>query len=267
MPHSQKKGGTPTPLQSRKAQATQSAMHTIREKLRLGPLAQQQAFQRAEAASSNLGSIPPICNNQPAAATPSCPSFDLNMSYHGDDQTNRDHATSLEPRNLHDYMSDSADEWGLDPKELQKACYAAEMAFEKKKEEQRLEMERLKNERQSNDQDARTPATVTTPTVDVASSSRTPAAVGHERRVVRAPAHLRSPYIDPENIDPFFCSKEVCAIYDAVCQYSTPTTWTRAKQTTDNRQEKPTPLLVLPYLFPACNLDLFYLLSFLSSMS
>lgn len=104
-------------------------------------------------------------------------------------------------------------------------------------------------ERQTNDQDARTPATVTTPTVDIASSSRTPAAVGHERRVVRALVHLRSPYIDPENTDPFFCSKEVCDIYDAVCQYSAPTTRTRAKQTTDNRQEKSTPLLCFSLFF------------------
>ena len=80
--------------------------------------------------------------------------------------------------------------------------------------------ERLRNGRQINDQNSKTPVTATTNTENVASSSRTPAAVGHDRRVVRAPAQLRSPYIRPENTDPFYCSKKVRDIYDDVCQYS-----------------------------------------------
>ena len=118
-------------------------------------------------------------------------------------------------------MSESGDEWGLDPEELQKACYEAEKAFALKKEKERVEMEeRLRNGRQINDQKSKTPVTATTNTENVASSSRTPAAVGHERRVVRAPTQLRSPYVRPENTDPFYCSKKVRDIYDAMCQYS-----------------------------------------------
>mgnify|MGYP000921058333 CR=1 FL=1 len=77
--------------------------------------------------------------------------------------------------------------------------------------------ERLRNGRQINDQNSKTPVTATTYVENVASSSRTPAAVGNERRVVRAPAQLRSPYICPETTDPFYCSKQVHDIYDAVC--------------------------------------------------
>ncbi|XP_048560281.1 uncharacterized protein LOC125540754 [Triticum urartu] len=118
-------------------------------------------------------------------------------------------------------MSESGDEWGLDLEELQKVCYEAEKAFALKKENERLEMEeRLRNGRQINDQNSKTPVTATTTVENVASSSRTPAAVGHERRVVRAPAQLRSPYICLENTDPFYCSKQVRDIYNAVCQYS-----------------------------------------------
>ena len=109
----------------------------------------------------------------------------------------------------------------MDLEELQEACYEAEKAFALKKEKERVEMEeRLRNGRQINDQSSKTLVTTTTNVENALSSSRTPAAVRHERRVVRAPAQLRSPYVRPENTDPFYCSKKVRDIYDDVCQYS-----------------------------------------------
>ncbi|KAE8789106.1 hypothetical protein D1007_36795 [Hordeum vulgare] len=116
-------------------------------------------------------------------------------------------------------MAESEDDWGLDPEELQKVCVEAEAQFAKKKQKEKLDTEeRSVNKARINDQDARTPTTKTAPVVaaHVASSSRTPAAVGHERRVGRAPTQLRSLFIDPGNADPFHCSKEVCGIYDIV---------------------------------------------------
>lgn len=50
-------------------------------------------------------------------------------------------------------------------------------------------------------------------------------------------AQLRSPYVDPQNADPFYCSKEVCDIYDAVCQHSTPRTRSKGKLTDNSRNE------------------------------
>lgn len=246
-PSSQKKGGTPTPAQSREAHATQLATATIKEKekLRLGPLAQQQEMQQAQAGSSNPVFTPSSYTNHPVGATQGCPSFDLNMSFHEDEGTNRGQSTELKPHNLDACMSESGDEWGLDPEELQKVCYEAEKAFALKKEKERLEMEeRLRNGRQNNDQNSKTPVTATTDVENVASSSRTPTAVGHGRRVVRAPPQLRSPYIRLENTDPFYCSKQVRDIYDVVCQYSV----THTRQADNSK-----PIINYDVLYISCN--------------
>lgn len=48
-------------------------------------------------------------------------------------------------------------------------------------------------------------------------------------------AQLRSPYVDPQNADPFYCSKEVCDIYDDVCQHSTQTTRSKGKLTDNTK--------------------------------
>ncbi|KAI4991414.1 hypothetical protein ZWY2020_039785 [Hordeum vulgare] len=149
------------------------------------------------------------------------PSFDLSRSFHGDEDISKDLSTPLNPCNLDAYMVESEDDWGLDPQELHKACLEAEAQFAKKKEKEKLDTEeRSGNKGQINDQDASTPTIETSPVAatHVPSSSRTPAAVRNERRVVRAPAQLTSPFIDPENADSFYSSKEVCNIYDDVCQ-------------------------------------------------
>lgn len=48
-------------------------------------------------------------------------------------------------------------------------------------------------------------------------------------------AQLRSPYVDPQNAVLFYCSKEVCDIYDAVCQHSTPRTRSKGKLTDNTK--------------------------------
>nr|BAJ99576.1 predicted protein [Hordeum vulgare subsp. vulgare] len=147
----------------------------------------------------------------------------------------------MKPHNLDVSLSETGDDWGLDldPEVLQEVCYKAKMEFAKRKEKERSEMqEGTSKQRRYSDQDVKTPAqttTTTTTTVGIASSSRTPGAAGHERRVVRVPAQLRSPYIDLQNTDPLYCSKEVCDMYDVVCQHSTQTTRSKGKLT-DNRQ-------------------------------
>ncbi|KAI4999511.1 hypothetical protein ZWY2020_004100 [Hordeum vulgare] len=122
----------------------------------------------------------------------------------------------MKPRNLDVSLADTGDDWALDldPEVLQEVCYKAEMEFAKRKEKERSEMqERDAKQSRYNDQDVKTPAQTTTTaaaaTAGIASSSRTPAVVAHERRVVRVPAQLRSPYVDPQNADPFYCPKEI----------------------------------------------------------
>ncbi|KAE8782651.1 hypothetical protein D1007_43917 [Hordeum vulgare] len=146
----------------------------------------------------------------------------------------------MKPCNLDVSLAETGDDYGLDldPEVLQEVCYKAEMEFAKRKEKERSEMqERTTKQSRYSDQDVKTPAQTTTgatTTIGIASSSRTPVAPAHERRVVRVPAQLRSPYIGPQNAHPFYCSKEVCDIYDAVCQHSTPRTRSKGKLT-DNR--------------------------------
>ncbi|KAE8819473.1 hypothetical protein D1007_02703 [Hordeum vulgare] len=149
----------------------------------------------------------------------------------------------MKPRNLDVSLADTGDDWALDldPEVLQEVCYKAEMEFARRKEKERSEMqERAAKQSRYNDQDVKTPAQTTTTaaaTAGIASSSRTPAAAAHERRVVRVPAQLRSPYVDPQNADPFYCSKEVCDIYDAVCEHSTPRTRSKGNLTNNSHNE------------------------------
>ncbi|KAI4984170.1 hypothetical protein ZWY2020_046542 [Hordeum vulgare] len=209
-PSSKNKGRTPT-----RDQAAESALHTIQGKLYLGPLAKEQALLRAQVASPNLGPTTPFHDNKPAGATHECPLFDLNRSFHEDERTKRVASASMKPHNLDVSLAETEDDWALDldPEVLQEVGYKAEMEFAKRKEKERSEMqERAAKQSRYSDQDVKTPAqaiTTATTTAGIASSSRTPAAVAHERRVVRVPAQLRSPYVDPQNADPFYCSKEI----------------------------------------------------------
>ncbi|KAI4980943.1 hypothetical protein ZWY2020_021428 [Hordeum vulgare] len=170
---------------------------------------------RAQVASPNLGPTAPFHDNKPAGATHDCPSFDLNKSFHEDESTKRVVSASMKPRNLDVSLADTGDDWGLDldPEVLQEVCYKEEMEFAKRKEKERSEIhERAAKQSRYSDQDVKNPAqttTAATTTVGIASSSRTPAAAAHERRVLRVPAQLRSPYVDPQNADPFYCSKEI----------------------------------------------------------
>ena len=90
-------------------------------------------MQQAQAGSSNLVFTPSSYSNHTVRAAQDCPSFDLNMSFHEDEGTTKGQSTELRPRNLEVCMSESGDEWGLDPEELQKVCYEAEKAFALKK--------------------------------------------------------------------------------------------------------------------------------------
>ncbi|CAM0878614.1 unnamed protein product [Alopecurus aequalis] len=63
-----------------------------------------------------------------------------------------------------------------------------------------------------------TPTSVAAAAIDVigSSSSINQPLGGHERRAVQAV--IRPPYVDPANMDPFFCSKDVNSVYTSVCQ-------------------------------------------------
>ncbi|KAI4983502.1 hypothetical protein ZWY2020_025368 [Hordeum vulgare] len=141
----------------------------------------------------------------------------------------------MKPRNPDVSLAETGDDWGLDldPEVLHELCYKAKMEFAKRKEKERSEMqERTAKQSQYSDQDVKAPTqttTAATATVGTSSSSQTPVAPAHERRVVRVPAQLRSPYVDPQKADPFYCSKEVCDIYDVVCQHSTPRTRSKGR--------------------------------------